>query len=151
MSVSRRGVLRVLGVSAVARAAGGFAISQADQMPAVAVEGWKGPSPALKDPRLRALSHALLAPNPHNMQAWIADLREPDTITFFCDPARLLPQTDPFSRQIVIGCGCFLEILRLAAAQEGYPPRKKASVSTRSISRTAPGPRTKSGTRRSRA
>jgi hypothetical protein len=32
----------------------------------------------------------------------------------------LLPQTDPFSRQIIIGCGCFLETLRIAAAQDGY-------------------------------
>ncbi len=32
----------------------------------------------------------------------------------------MLPQTDPFSRQILIGHGCFLELLTLAAAAEGY-------------------------------
>ena len=120
MTVSRRGAIRVLGTTAVIVAAGGIGLSQCDQMPDAAVAAWKGPAPDVKDPRVRALSYALLAPNPHNMQAWIADLREPDAITFYCDRARLLPQTDPYSRQIVIGCGCFLETLRIAAAQQGY-------------------------------
>jgi len=31
-----------------------------------------------------------------------------------------LPETDPFDRQIVIGLGCFLEILRQAPAEDGY-------------------------------
>jgi hypothetical protein len=61
----------------------------------------------------------LLAPNPHNMQSWIVDLREPNVATFYCDRTRLLPETDPFARQIVIGCGCFLETLRIAAAEDG--------------------------------
>jgi hypothetical protein len=34
-------------------------------------------------------------------------------------PDRLLPHTDPFNRQIVIGLGCFLEVLRMAALQDG--------------------------------
>jgi hypothetical protein len=89
-------------------------------MPDAAVEAWRGPPPSVSDPRVRAISFALLAPNPHNMQAWMADLSEPDVVTFVCDPARLLPQTDPFSRQVVIGCGCFLETLRIAAAEQGY-------------------------------
>jgi hypothetical protein len=89
-------------------------------MPEAAVEGWKGPLPSVRDPRVRALSFALLAPNPHNRQPWIADLKEPGVITFFCDRTRLLPETDPYSRQITIGCGAFLELLRMAAAQQGY-------------------------------
>lgn len=31
-----------------------------------------------------------------------------------------MPHTDPFNRQITIGLGCFLELLRMAAAKEGY-------------------------------
>jgi hypothetical protein len=112
--------LRIAGTSAVILAAGGAALTQVDQMPDAAVEGWRGPPPSVSDPRVRAISYALLAPNPHNMQAWMADLSEPDVVTFVCDPARLLPQTDPFSRQVVIGCGCFLELLRIAAAEQGY-------------------------------
>jgi hypothetical protein len=120
MAVSRRGFIRVLGSSAVILAAGGYAFSRVDQMPDAAVEGWAGPGVDVKDPRVRAISYALLAPNPHNMQAWSVDLREPGVATFYCDRARLLPQTDPYARQVVIGCGCFLETLRIAAAQEGY-------------------------------
>jgi hypothetical protein len=119
MAISRRGFIRVLGTSAVILAGAGYAFSRVDQMPEEAIEGWKGPSPEIKDPRVRAIAYALLAPNPHNMQAWSVDLREPGVATFYCDRSRLLPQTDPFSRQIVIGCGCFLETLRVAAAEDG--------------------------------
>jgi len=38
----------------------------------------------------------------------------------YCDTERLLPETDPFNRQIVVGFGAFLELLRMAAAHEGY-------------------------------
>lgn len=117
---SRRTFLRVAGTSAVILAAGGVALTQVDQMPDAAVEGWRGPLPSVRDPRVRAISYGLLAPNPHNMQAWIADLSEPGVVAFHCDRTRLLPQTDPYSRQIVIGCGCFLETLRIAAAEQGY-------------------------------
>jgi hypothetical protein len=120
MAISRRSFIRVLGTSAVIVAAGGLALSQVDQMPAQAIEGWKGPTPNVRDPRVRALSFALLAPNPHNMQPWIADLREAGAITFYCDRTRLLPATDPYSRQITLGCGAFLELLRMAAAEQGY-------------------------------
>jgi hypothetical protein len=69
---------------------------------------------------VRALSYALLAPNPHNKQPWIVDLKEPGVITFYCDRTRLLPMTDPYSRQITVGCGAFLELLRMAAAEQGF-------------------------------
>ena len=117
---SRRNFLRIAGTSAVILAAGAAGLTQCDPMPDAAVEAWKGPLPSVRDPRVRALSFALLAPNPHNMQPWIADLREPGAITFFCDRSRLLPETDPYSRQITIGCGAFLELLRMGAAQQGF-------------------------------
>ena len=37
-----------------------------------------------------------------------------------CDLQRLLPDTDPFSRQITIGLGCFLELFTQAASHNGY-------------------------------
>lgn len=116
---TRRTFLRVAGTSVVILAAGAAGLTQCDPMPDAAVEAWKGPTPDMRDPRVRALSYALLAPNPHNMQPWIADLREPDAVTFLCDRSRLLPQTDPYARQITIGCGAFLELLRMAAAEQG--------------------------------
>lgn len=73
------------------------------------------------DPRIRALAWAVLAPNPHNRQPWIAELPDaaPETIVIRCDLDRRLPMTDPFDRQLVIGFGCFVELLRQAAAAHG--------------------------------
>lgn len=120
MALSRKTFLRVLGGSIVVAAGAAVAVPRLDAMPAVAIEGWRGPAPDETDPRRRALAWALLAPNPHNLQSWAVDLSQPDTIVLYVDAARLLPQTDPFSRQILIGHGCFLEILAMAAAADGH-------------------------------
>ncbi|MGQ0583103.1 MAG: Acg family FMN-binding oxidoreductase [Reyranella sp.] len=120
MAVSRKAFLRILGGGIVVAAGAAIAVPRLDAMPAAAVEGWRGPGPDQTDPRRRALAWALLAPNPHNLQSWTVDLSQPDTIVLHVDAVRLLPQTDPFSRQILIGHGCFLEILGLAAAADGY-------------------------------
>lgn len=74
----------------------------------------------LGDARLNALSHGILAPNPHNRQPWIFELRGDSEVMVYCDLERRLPETDPFDRQIVIGFGCMLELTRLAAASAGY-------------------------------
>ena len=120
MALSRKTFLRVLGGGIVVAAGAAVAVPRLDAMPAVAVEGWRGPAPDETDPQRRALAWALLAPNPHNLQSWAVDLSQPDTIVLYVDAARLLPQTDPFSRQILIGHGCFLEILAMAAAADGH-------------------------------
>jgi hypothetical protein len=87
--------------------------------PSKAVEAWE---PISGDVEIRrwVLAHGLLAPNPHNRQPWIADLRREGEITLICDGERLLPETDPYGRQILIGCGAFLELAALAAAERGY-------------------------------
>ncbi|MEM1278135.1 MAG: twin-arginine translocation pathway signal protein, partial [Pseudomonadota bacterium] len=64
-------------------------------------------------------SWAILAPNPHNQQPWLVDLGTAGEIKLLVNQEKLLPHTDPFSRQITIGLGCFLEVLRMAALREG--------------------------------
>ena len=119
MSVGRRSMLKMMGAGAVVLTAGGgaFLLTRA---PASALAPWSASARRHTDPRMRALSHAILAPNPHNRQPWIIDLRTEDELTLYCDLQRLLPETDPFGRQITIGLGCFLELLRMAAAEDGY-------------------------------
>lgn len=115
--MQRRDFIRVLGGSTIAAASLPLAGCSAEY-PAIAVAGWRGPG-AEPDPRRRALSYAILAPNPHNLQSWLVDLAEPDAITLWVDPQRLLPETDPPGRQIMIGHGAFLELLVLALAESG--------------------------------
>lgn len=71
------------------------------------------------DPHRKALSYALLAPNPHNRQPWLVDLREEGVVTLYVDTTKLLPETDPLNRQITIGLGCFLDLMRMAASHDG--------------------------------
>jgi hypothetical protein len=118
--IQRRNFVRLVGGGIVA-AAGGATIaawSLSPEFPAAAVEIWQGPG-AETDVRKRAVAYAVTAPNPHNRQPWLIDLREPDVITLYCDGERLLPETDPYGRQILIGHGAFLELLVLALAQQG--------------------------------
>ena len=120
MPVPRRKLLWVLGGGAIAATAATAIAPRLDAMPAQAVEGWQGPRPGEPDPRRRALAWALLAPSPHNLQSWSVDLSVPGEVRLFVDRRRLLPETDPFSRQVMIGQGCFLEILAMSAAADGW-------------------------------
>lgn len=76
------------------------------------------PAAAHPDARVRAVAWAVLAPNPHNRQPWIVELAGESEALVHCDLDRRLEDTDPFDRQITIGFGCFLELLRMAAASE---------------------------------
>ncbi len=109
----RRDFIRLAG-GGIVLAAAGCAPSGPDPRTA-----WINPGSGERDPRRQALAWAILAPNPHNMQPWLADLSVADTITLYVDRTRLLPVTDPFNRQITIGCGAFLELLSLAAGAHG--------------------------------
>ena len=80
---------------------------------------WRAPGAGETDPRRFALAHAILAPNPHNTQPWLVELRGADEMLLYCDLERRLPFTDPLDRQITMGCGAFLELYRIAAAQQG--------------------------------
>jgi hypothetical protein len=117
MTFPRRKFLSLLGGGVVLAAVPvGHAVTRTPQ---TALQPWQRAG-RYDDPREKALSFALLAPNPHNRQPWIADLGREGEVTLLADPARLLPQTDPFDRQITIGMGCFLELMRMAAAEDGF-------------------------------
>lgn len=98
----------------------GLGIFAATRSPETALVPWQGDAHNYDDSRLRALSYAILAPNPHNRQPWRAELVGENQIFLTCDLDRRLPETDPFDRQITIGLGCFLETFSIAAAQDGY-------------------------------
>lgn len=119
MTYSRRKTLGLIGGGTIVAATGGIAVFAKTRTPTKALAPWDMAG-NYDDPRLRALSYALLAPNPHNRQPWEAELVGDDTVAIWRDPARNLPVTDPFARQLTIGMGCFLELMRMAAAQEGY-------------------------------
>ena len=114
----RRAFLRLIGGGVVTSAGLGTA-GCASGPPDVAVQPWFAAA-AETELRRFMLAHALLAPNPHNFQSWIADLREPGRIHLLCDGERLLPETDPFGRQILIGCGAFVELAVIAASERGH-------------------------------
>ncbi len=84
------------------------------------VAAWRSPGAGEADPRRHALAHAILAPNPHNRQPWLVDLLGDHELVLHVDLDRLLPATDPYDRQITLGCGAFLELLALAAGANGH-------------------------------
>jgi hypothetical protein len=118
----RRRFIRTHCTSGAVATAGGLALSRVDGIPAEAIKDWQGLLAADTDPRRWILACAILAPNPHNMQPWLANLREPGVINVRVDLECLLPETDPFGRQLFIGLGCFLE-LAVNAASRGLTTR----------------------------
>src|SRR5687768_7846701 len=111
-TLQRRRFLRIAGGGAIA-ATLPLAGCVSAEYPAQAVQAWQGPG-AEPDVRRWILSHAILAPHSHNLQSWLVDLSRPGEIILYCDRTRLLPETDPLSRQIMMSHGTFLELLSLA-------------------------------------
>jgi hypothetical protein len=115
--MERRGFIRVTGGGVITAASSGLA-GCSSRIPDAAIEAWLGPTSQL-DVRHWILSYAILAPHSHNLQSWIVDLSTPDEILLRCDLNRLLPETDPYSRQIMMSHGTFLELLDIAARERG--------------------------------
>lgn len=120
--MQRRSFIRLAGGGVLAAAATATVTGYTDTFPAQALEAWQGPG-MQADLRRWAVGHAILAPNSHNRQPWLADLREPDAITLRVDRQRLLPMTDPWYRQIMVSQGTFIEALVLALRERGMRPR----------------------------
>ena len=118
--MQRRIFMRLVGGGTVAAAAASLAGCATD-FPAEALAPWQGPGHE-PDTRRWALAHAILAPSPHNRQPWLADLREANAISLHVDRTRLLPETDPWFRQIMVGQGTFIEALVLALHERGLAP-----------------------------
>ena len=119
MTLSRRKMLSLIGGGVVLSAAAGIGAFAATRTPHAALAPWDRAGD-YTDPRLNALSWALLAPNPHNLQPWQAELVGANGVRIWREAGRILPHTDPEERQITIGMGCFLELMVLAAAQTGH-------------------------------
>ena len=121
MHMDRRKFIRVAGGGVIASAAtlplAGCALSS--DYPPAAIAAWRGPGNDVTDVRRWILSYAILAPHSHNLQSWLVDLSVPGEILLSCDLTRLLPETDPLSRQIMMSHGTFLELLALAARRKG--------------------------------
>lgn len=120
--MKRRMFLKVVGGSLLA-VAGVAGLWGSTRTPHRALAPWdRAGSADYSDPRVKILSYAILAPNPHNRQPWMFELVGTDSITVHNDPAKMLPSTDPLNRQITVGYGCMLELLSIAAREFGYEP-----------------------------
>ena len=119
MALNRRQALGIIGGGTILAAAGGGALFASTRTPERALAPWSAAG-GYDEPRRRALSYAVLAPNPHNRQPWLVDLSAPDRVTLYRDKERDLPHTDPYARQLTIGLGCFLELMTIAASQTGH-------------------------------
>lgn len=115
--MERRAFIRLAGGGLVLAATAPL-LGCSSALPDAALAAWLPPA-ADGDVRRWLLAHAILAPHSHNLQSWIVDLAEPDTLTLWLDPTRLLPETDPFHRQMLMSQGTFLELLDQAARQRG--------------------------------
>ncbi len=119
MALSRRAVLGIVGGGSILAATGGAGAFLGTRTPHKAIRPWSAAG-NYEEPRRRALSYAILAPNPHNRQPWLVDLKEPDSVKIYRDKDLNLPETDPYARQLTIGMGCFLELMVIAASQTGH-------------------------------
>lgn len=116
---NRRNVLKLIGGGAVLAAVGTGGFIVTNQPSHAARAAWRSAGKETEF-RRRALSYAILAPNPHNRQPWLVKLEGDNALSLYCDLDRRLPETDPLDRQITIGHGAFLELLSMTAAQDGY-------------------------------
>lgn len=87
------------------------------------LEPWKKTySQKFEDPRIRLVSHGILAANGHNMQPWKVrlDKNDPNVFYLYADSDRLTNQVDPLSRQFMITQGTFLEYVKVSGDELGY-------------------------------
>lgn len=125
---TRRTVLRGAALTTAAVGLAGLGIRGADQG---VLSAGKGPayeawhaldgSPGIAQTLVGA---AVLAANPHNMQAWqlvLDDLEQPTRVEIHDDTTRSLGAVDPVRREAHLGLGCAAANVELAAAALGRP------------------------------
>jgi hypothetical protein len=78
-----------------------------------------------EEPILNAIFAGITAPNPHNTQAWKVKKINELEMELYVDEKRILPITDPSTRQIHIGQGTFLESLKIGSSEFGYDTKIK--------------------------
>ena len=69
-------------------------------------------------PVMKAIAYGLTAPSPHNTQSWFIDTLSATELLLYVK--HTLPATDPPSRQIHMGAGCFIECLAIGMTREGF-------------------------------
>ncbi len=72
------------------------------------------------DPMLLVIDSARWAQNAHNIQSWKLRRQADDSYHIYLDEERLLPETDPVHRQLVISIGSFVGAAEIAAKELGY-------------------------------
>lgn len=78
------------------------------------------------DRLLRPVRAAVLAPSPHNAQAWLFNVAE-SHIDVYADHTRRTGALDPFDRELHIAIGAAIENLVLAARADGSTPSVEIS------------------------
>ena len=123
--VTRRGLLKGLGLGAMTVVVAGIGVGtfrvyangvldSGDGEPYEPWQRWR------EDPgTLGMVGAAILAANPHNSQSWLF-ATTPTSVDVFADVARRTGALDPFGREQMIGLGCAVENLVLAAEARGY-------------------------------
>jgi hypothetical protein len=77
---------------------------------------------SFEDPRIRLSSYGLLAASGHNMQPWkiLLDKSDKNVFYLYADSDRITPEVDPYSRQMMVTQGTFLEYVAIGGEKEGY-------------------------------
>ena len=124
-ALSRRALLKGLGVGAMTVLVAGVGVGSyrvysngvldsGDGAPYDPWTHWReDPSP------LGMVAAAILAANPHNSQSWLFAVT-PTSVDVFADLTRRTGALDPFGREQMIGLGCAVENLVLAAGARGH-------------------------------
>ena len=68
-----------------------------------------------------AVNFAVLAPSKHNTQPWYFEVGH-DAVDIHADGSRALPASDPYGREMLIGCGAAIANLCLGVRALGYLP-----------------------------